>query len=146
MSNTVCLRVVLFNTSWLYEWDGRCLMRGRNWLPFVSIWVRSWSFSVVRIAHLFFCVLFLSVCLFFDFLGFIFAFIWGWGEGLRPELCAQCSQCLCNVHSWLLFRFSLTFKNNPWCMISSWYVTFFIVSRKYSAMWQSQIYFALAKH
>jgi hypothetical protein len=48
-------------------------MRSRNCLPFVSIWVRSWSFSVVRIAHLFFCVLFLSVCLFFDFLGFIFA-------------------------------------------------------------------------
>ena len=47
----------LSNTSWLYKQHGRLIIRGRNYLPFVSTWVHPgcWYGSVLLI-FLVFCV------------------------------------------------------------------------------------------
>jgi hypothetical protein len=71
----VCLSIVVFNTSWLYEQHDGCLIRGRKCLPFVSYWGQAWFFMVSLLL-----IIFSSV------------------------LCDQYCQCLWLVNSWLPFR------------------------------------------
>ena len=53
----VCLRTVVSNKSWLYEWNGGYLRRGRNYLPFATIWVHP-RCLVGLLIFLVFCVVF----------------------------------------------------------------------------------------
>jgi hypothetical protein len=83
----------------------------------VSTWVHLWVFegSVLHIFLVLSCVLvvccgvFPCFVLFFVLLCFVCFFFALFCLSSSYVLCAQYRQCLCIVHSWLFFRFSLTF-------------------------------------
>jgi hypothetical protein len=70
----VYLRIVVSDTSWIYQYHGNCLIGGMTCLLFTSSWIPVFSFLC--------CVL--SFCL-----------------SSSCVMCAQCCQSLWNVHSWL---------------------------------------------
>jgi hypothetical protein len=91
-----CLSIHLEDlTMYVY---GACLIRTRNCLSFASTLVILGFFvrSMLLIPLLCFIVLSLFLLCFYFFLTSFCV------------LCTQCCQCLCIVHSWFPFRFSLT--------------------------------------
>jgi hypothetical protein len=61
----VCLRIVVSNVYWLYEYHGECLVVGRDCLSFAGDWVHRQFLGGVLVAHLFsfMCCVFRFVCL-----------------------------------------------------------------------------------
>lgn len=53
------------NTYWIYQYHRGCIIRGRNYLPFVSIWVHPWFLvGSLLLIFLVFCIVLYPVILF----------------------------------------------------------------------------------
>ena len=88
---------------WISGMQYRCLIRGRNCLPFTNTWFHRWFCGRIRVVHL------------YSFLCCVFCFVY---LSSFCVLCTQCCQYLWFVHSLFpLPFFYVCFRNLPIFMI-----------------------------